>query len=120
MGVAGYLGAFTYCIRGGVFCNAQTANFVLFAMAIGRLDLKAAAYLLIPISSYFIGTVISERLRISVKTVGPLRWDTVLVGIEVIVTFAPVSYTHLDVYKRQAKARFHSCGGCGYNKGAGV
>ncbi len=88
MGVAGYLGAFTYCIRGGVFCNAQTANFVLFAMAIGRLDLKAAAYLLIPISSYFIGTVISERLRISVKTVGPLRWDTVLVGIEVIVTFA--------------------------------
>ena len=33
MGVAGFYGAFTYSIRGGVFCNAQTANFVLFAMA---------------------------------------------------------------------------------------
>ena len=31
--VAGYFGAFTYSIRGGVFCNAQTGNFVLLAMA---------------------------------------------------------------------------------------
>ena len=28
MGVAGFFGAFTYSIRGGIFCNAQTANFV--------------------------------------------------------------------------------------------
>lgn len=35
MTVGGFLGAFTYTIRGGVFCNAQTANFVLFAMALG-------------------------------------------------------------------------------------
>ena len=35
MCVAGFFGAFTYTIRGGVFCNAQTANFVLFAMALG-------------------------------------------------------------------------------------
>lgn len=35
MFVGGFFGAFTYTIRGGVFCNAQTANFVLFAMAIG-------------------------------------------------------------------------------------
>ena len=35
MGVSGFYGAFTYSIRGGVFCNAQTANFVLFAMAVG-------------------------------------------------------------------------------------
>ena len=25
----GFLGAFTYSVRGGVFCNAQTGNFVL-------------------------------------------------------------------------------------------
>ena len=34
--VGGYLGAFTYSIRGGVFCNAQTGNFVLLAMALGN------------------------------------------------------------------------------------
>ena len=49
MGVGGFLGAYTYSIRGGVFCNAQTANFVLLAMAIGKWDLSGAAYLLIPI-----------------------------------------------------------------------
>lgn len=32
MSISGFYGAFTYTIRGGVFCNAQTANFVLFAM----------------------------------------------------------------------------------------
>lgn len=36
MMVGGFYGAYTYSIRGGVFCNAQTANFVLFAMAAGQ------------------------------------------------------------------------------------
>lgn len=35
MFVGGFFGAFTYSIRGGVFCNAQTANFVLSAVARG-------------------------------------------------------------------------------------
>ena len=49
MFVAGFYGAFTYSIRGGIFCNAQTANFVLFAMALGYEDWGQALYLLIPI-----------------------------------------------------------------------
>ena len=28
--VGGFYGSYTYLLRGGVFCNAQTANFVLF------------------------------------------------------------------------------------------
>ena len=36
MCVSGFYGAFTYSIRGGVFCNAQTANFVIFAMALAQ------------------------------------------------------------------------------------
>ena len=31
----GIFGAFTYILRGGVFCNAQTGNFLLLAMALG-------------------------------------------------------------------------------------
>ena len=27
--VAGFFGAFTFCLRGGVFCNAQTGNLLL-------------------------------------------------------------------------------------------
>ena len=33
---AGWFGAYTFLLRGGVFCNAQTANVVLLAMAIGE------------------------------------------------------------------------------------
>ena len=32
----GMMGAYTYNLRGGVFCNAQTANVVLMALAFGH------------------------------------------------------------------------------------
>ena len=85
MTAAGWLGAFTYTLRGNVFCNAQTGNFVLLAMALGNAQWGRAGYLLIPISSYFIGTVISEILPNLVKKTKVLRWDTILIGIEIIV-----------------------------------
>lgn len=34
--VGGFFGAYTYVQKGGVFCNAQTANFVLMAVQLGR------------------------------------------------------------------------------------
>ena len=42
--VAGWYGAYTFALRGGVFCNAQTANVVLFAMALGNGKRLSAAY----------------------------------------------------------------------------
>ena len=62
--VGGFFGAYTFSVKGGVFCNAQTANIVLFGMALGNMDWSRAAYLLIPISSYFIGTMVSEYLAL--------------------------------------------------------
>lgn len=87
MAVGGFLGAYTYNLRGGVFCNAQTANFVLLAMEIGKGDFLGAAYLIIPIGAYFLGTIISEAIPLSVRRTGHIRWDTLLLGIEAIVTF---------------------------------
>lgn len=84
---SGLLGAFTYAIRGGVFCNAQTGNLVLFGMSLGNGSLKQAAYLLIPITAYGLGAVVSEVLPISVKKAGLIRWDTLLIGFEILVTF---------------------------------
>lgn len=85
MTISGYFGAFTYAIRGGVFCNAQTANFVLFAMELGNRHWMKALYYIIPMSAYFLGTVISESLPVYVKKFHLLRWDTLLIGIEIIV-----------------------------------
>ncbi|MDD7049165.1 MAG: YoaK family protein, partial [Lachnospiraceae bacterium] len=60
--VGGFYGAYTFMARGGVFCNAQTANIVLLSMAIGSRDWEKALYLLIPISAYFMGAILSEFL----------------------------------------------------------
>jgi uncharacterized membrane protein YoaK (UPF0700 family) len=82
---AGYFGAFTYSIRGGMFCNAQTANFVLFAMALGKAEWKHAFYYLIPMSAYLMGAYISESLALRIKRFHMIRWDTLLIAIEMAV-----------------------------------
>ena len=87
MFVGGFLGAFTYSIRGGVFCNAQTANFVLMGMAIGNQQWSKALYYLVPMSAYIGGTILSEALPSPVKEKAHIRWDTLLIGIEMVVIF---------------------------------
>lgn len=82
---AGWFGAYTFLLRGGVFCNAQTANVVLLAVAVGSRDWSRAAYLILPITAYFAGAFFSEYLGKSVKKFHFLRWDTILIGIEVAV-----------------------------------
>lgn len=82
---AGWFGGYTFIQRGGVFCNAQTANIVLFGIALGQRNWQHAAYLLIPITAYFAGAFVSELLGKSVKRFRFLRWDTMLIGIEVLV-----------------------------------
>ncbi len=83
--VAGFFGGYTFSCRGGIFCNAQTANFVLFGMSLGTADWKKALYYLIPMASYLGGTIISEALPKSVKRFIRIRWDTVFVAFEMIV-----------------------------------
>ncbi len=81
----GFMGAYTYILKGGVFCNAQTSNILLFGIALGTMDWKRAAYLVLPISAYFLGSLVSEILPVYVRKRELLRWDTLLVGIEITV-----------------------------------
>lgn len=85
MYVGGFFGGFTYSVRGGVFCNAQTANFVLLAMAVSSADWSRAGYLCIPITAYFLGAAISEAIASSVRRSHLIRWDTLLILIEMLV-----------------------------------
>lgn len=83
--VAGFYGAFTYSIRGGVFCNAQTANFVLFAMELGNKNFSKAFYYLIPMGAYILGAIFSEALPSPIKRMRIIRWDTILIALEMAV-----------------------------------
>ncbi|MCD7737151.1 MAG: DUF1275 domain-containing protein [Lachnospiraceae bacterium] len=85
MMAGGFMGSYTYLLRGGVFCNAQTSNILLFGLALGEGNWGRAAYLLIPISAYLAGSVGSEILPVYVRKAEILRWDTLLLLIEMLV-----------------------------------
>lgn len=83
--IAGFFGVYTFSVRGGVFCNAQTANVALFAMSLGTGDWHRALYLLIPMSAYFLGAVVSELLNKKLSHNKHLKWSTALIGFEMLV-----------------------------------
>ena len=93
--VAGMMGAYTFNLRGGVFCNAQTANIVLMGIAFGKGYLGQGFYYFIPLSAYIAGTVISELFPKQVRKIHFLRWDTYLIGFEIfsffLIGFIPLS-----------------------------
>lgn len=97
----GMLGAYTFNLRGGVFCNAQTANVALMALRFGRGEFRQGLYYLIPISAYLLGTIVSEALPARVRKFHFLRWDTYLIAFEIAVLlllgFVPLDdrYTQL-------------------------
>lgn len=65
--VAGFWGAYTYLLRGNVFCNAQTGNVVLMGLALGSAEWAKAGYYLVPISAYILGAFVSELLPNPIK-----------------------------------------------------
>ena len=95
---AGMMGAYTFNLRGGVFCNAQTANVVLMAIAFGGGKWSQGCYYLIPITAYLAGAFLSEILPSPVRRLGFLRWDTYLVAFECLVLFSigfiPLAWPH--------------------------
>ena len=95
--VAGFYGAYTLTVRGGVFCNAQTGNMALFGVALGSGNWRKALYYLIPISGYLLGSMVAEAIPRHVRRFR-LRWDTLLAFIEIVAVtvmgFIPASAPH--------------------------
>ena len=83
----GMMGLYTYMLRGAVFSNAQTGNIVKMSAAVGQGNFREAFYYLIPFTAYVLGTILSEILPQKVKRTKFIRWDTLLVGIEIAVLF---------------------------------
>lgn len=82
--VGGFFGGFTYSIRGGVFCNAQTGNFVLFGLALGNGHWREALYYFIPMTAYFLGAFVSETVAYDIRKFHLIRWDTLFIMIEML------------------------------------
>lgn len=94
MFVGGFYGAYTYSIRGGVFCNAQTANFVLFAMALGSANFMKAVYYLVPDSAPF------QITQITINVLCSMQYNTFRQarGIPMATTFCTNHVRQLGIH----------------------
>lgn len=86
--VGGYLDAYTYIARGGVFANAQTGNIVLLGLNLSKADFKGAIYYFIPIAAFVLGIVVSELIRLRFKAQRYVHWRQITLFIEVAALLA--------------------------------
>ncbi len=82
MATAGFLEVYTFLLKGGVFCNAQTGNVALLGMMLAQGDLWGAFSYLIPILAYIVGILLTlcmpEHLHRGI------RWETVFILLEIV------------------------------------
>lgn len=56
----GFMDAYSYLFRGGVFANAQTGNFLLIGINIFHNNWEAAFRYIMPVSAFTIGIIIAD------------------------------------------------------------
>lgn len=81
--VSGFLEAYTYLTKGGVFCNAQTGNVAMLGIRLAEKDFSGALHYVAPIIAYFIGIAITVFSPKVLDRYTHTRWETVFIAIEI-------------------------------------
>lgn len=96
--VGGFMDAYTYIARGGVFANAQTGNLVLLGVRAFEGDIRALHYL-VPVLAFVLGVLITEVIRAYRHRFQHLHWRQAVLLVEsavlVLSAFAPQSCNDL-------------------------
>lgn len=97
--VGGFLDAYTYISRDGVFANAQTGNMILFGLSLTDGDFHRAVHYLIPMISFIVGVLVVEKIKSRFNDHPDIHWHQLTLMIEmaviVIVGFIPDSLNDL-------------------------
>ena len=80
----GFLDAYTYLIRGGVFANAQTGNIVLLGVRLMEGDWGGAGHYLVPILAFAAGVLAAELIRGRFRGAQALHWRQITVAAELL------------------------------------
>lgn len=99
--VGGFLEAYTYILHGGVFCNAQTGNLVLFFLGLTGGEWAAASHYLYSILAYIGGILLSAGLPLLLKRHSHIAVASFEIAALVAIAFlpqgAPDWYTYVSV-----------------------
>jgi uncharacterized membrane protein YoaK (UPF0700 family) len=85
--VGGFLDAYTFIGRGGVFANAQTGNIVLFGIYASKGEWRQALVHVPPILACVIGVIVLEWLKNNSSRLFILDWARTVLILEIIVLF---------------------------------
>ena len=86
--VGGFLDAYTFISRGGVFANAQTGNIVMLSMQLAKGEFRDAFMYFLPILAFISGVVIVEYIKNKHVKVSEFRWQHIILAIEIIILLA--------------------------------
>lgn len=95
---SGFLGGFTFWVRGKLFVNAQTGNLILLSTGIGTFDKVVIKNTMALLILYFLGVVTAEIFSQKLKEIKYLIWEKTLLIISIFSTlligFIPESYPY--------------------------
>lgn len=84
----GFQDAYTYCLRGGVFANAQTGNIVLMSSYLFKSDFNSALRYLIPLFAFASGIFVAETIQRRYKNMETIHWRQLILLAEILLLFA--------------------------------
>ncbi|MBE6848357.1 MAG: DUF1275 domain-containing protein [Ruminococcus sp.] len=93
MCTGGFLEAYTFLLKGGVFANAQTGNLALLGIAAAQGNWMQVLHCTVPVIAYIIGILLTLHMQKHLRQ--GLRWETLFVLLEIliltVVGFLPAS-----------------------------
>jgi len=85
--VGGFLDAYTYVSRSGVFANAQTGNMVLLGLRLADGRWNDALYYLLPIFAFAAGVLLAEWVRAALRQARVFHWRQAVLLLELALLF---------------------------------
>ena len=97
--VGGFLEAYTFLSRGGVFANCETGNLVLLALYLSQGQVERALTYFPPILAFFLGVLLTDRIRRLFTPYPKIHWRQITVLFEAIclVLVAFIPYGRFDI-----------------------
>ncbi|EFM39877.1 hypothetical protein HMPREF0379_0497 [[Eubacterium] yurii subsp. margaretiae ATCC 43715] len=91
----GFMDAYSYICRGGVFANAQTGNILLFGVHITQGNFDASVKHFTPVLFFSAGIIIAEIIKSKLKKKIKYHWRQIVLLLEIAIFFL-VSQIPLD------------------------
>lgn len=100
--------AYSYCVRGKVFANAQTGNIVLMSQHLFAGDWAGGLRYLIPLTAFACGVLTAEQVGARCRTLQRVHWRQLIVAGEIALLLIAGLLPHAADYLANALVSF-SC-----------